>query len=154
MAFSASQLTERLGERPRLGSFRAGPLLIEVYEEDASLLPSMYELEGDEFTYQALLSVLWLAPLTNPDEKKLLSFYQGWASPLSPGLSLYVSTLLDLQLMLRGVDGPEATLGFDDYSVEGLLFLSSRMGLALAEEVKKMEHREGSGGKLFYRLPD
>jgi hypothetical protein len=158
MAFSVSALSAHLVTRPLLGRFQASNVLIHVYEEDPDLLPSMEGThEGEEILpaskeRMALLTVFYLDAQPGLYPPILLAYYQGWASLVGPGLSLYTSALLDLQLMLRSVNGADAVLGFDDYTVEGLLFLGSRMGKMLAEKVKELELRDGGGGELFYQV--
>jgi hypothetical protein len=157
MSFSVKELLDRLPDLPLLATFKAGPLLVQLYEEDARQLPAMVRIpEGADPReagggLQGVLSLIWLdATAKKPAE--LLYRTQGWCSPPRPGFTYYEAALLELQLMLQVEKEIPLDESHADYTVAGLLYLDSRMGRELADHVRVLELRPGGGGDLFTRL--
>lgn len=157
MAYSTAKLIARLKKRPLRARFSAAPLIVELYEEDPTLLPPMTTIEDDEDPMCAggglvsVLSLVWLAG-SEGVAPQLLYRNQGWESPLRKGGTYYESALLELQLMLRALPDYASDMRLEDYTVEGVLFLSSRMGFALAGQVGALELSPASGKQLLTPL--
>ena len=157
MAYSTAKLVARLKKRPLRARFSAYPLIVELYEEDPALLPPMATIVAGEDPMNSggglisTLSLVWLAG-TEATPPQLLYRNQGWESPLRKGGTYYESALLELQLMLRALPDYSSDMQLEDYTVPGVLFLSSRMGFALASQIGSLELSPASGKQLLTPL--
>lgn len=159
MPFSVQKLLDRLPERPLRGAFLAGPLEIELYEEDPRELEPIISIEEDEDPscagggLDSQLTLVWLRA-QDGEPRRLLARSQGWSSPLLSADNAYQGGLLELQLFLRTIEfGQEEEVNYEDYTVDGMVFLQSRMGQRLRSDVAVLRLEPGGGGDLFVVRP-
>ncbi len=160
MPFSVQKLLDRLPERPLRGAFLAGPLEIELYTEDPRELEPITGIEDDEDPscagggLDSQLSLIWLLP-ENGGGRILLARFQGWVSPHLNTHGAYEAGLLELQLFLRTIEfGAGEQDEYEDYTLDGIIFLQSKPGQRLKADVTPLPIEPGGGGALFRVRPE